>query len=255
MPEVYCMCNTSVFIATFYLHSHQWYQTSNYLRCYIISWGKILCAVQAALPSLKVWRNLVPCFLKQWQYYSVITLSILLGKSTYAVAACQQPCISHGSTHRLCFSSLLRTLASILVQWWGRDSIHYSGFPLCVFSPLICFDTCRTYSRDDSCPSSRNTPLVPSVTSANRREGWLLTENCHTDLGPLLVLFSKPFKPHSADIQICFDTLRRKNFSPLHLKNLRGDTNGLLVSDVVVLLVFFACNKSKRNLFKCPIKN
>lgn len=158
-----------------------------------------------------------------------------------------------GSTHRLCFSSLLGILPSILVEWWGRGRIHYSGFLLCVFSPLICFATCRTYSRDDSCSSSRNTPLVPSVTSASRWEGWLLTENCHTDLGPLLVLFSKPFKPHSADIQICFDTIRRKNFSPLHLKNLRGVANGLWISEVV-LLVFLPATTVKEIFSNVPLK-
>lgn len=78
--------------------------------------------------------------------------------------------------------------------------------------------------------------------------------NCHTDLGPVLVLFSKTFKPHSADIQICFDTLSRENFSPLHLKNLRGDTNGLLVSDVLVLLVFLPATTVKEIFSNVPLK-
>lgn len=104
----------------------------------------------------------------------------LTGEIHISCDSLQQHCISHGSTHRSCFSSLLGILSPILIEWWGRDRTHYSGSLLLVFPPLICFDASRTYSRDGSCSSSRNTPLVPSVTSGNRWEGWLLTENCHT---------------------------------------------------------------------------
>lgn len=49
MLNDYCMYNTSVFMATFCLHSSWWYQTCNHLCCYIFSWGENpVCSVSSS---------------------------------------------------------------------------------------------------------------------------------------------------------------------------------------------------------------
>lgn len=135
MLNVYCMYNTSVFMATFCLHSSWGYQTCNHLCCYIFSWGENpVCSVSSSSKAEGLEKSC--SLLPQRQYYSVIALAAHWRNPHMLRAPCQQHCISHGSGHGSCFPSLLRILSSMLVEWWGRDRVHSLLWisTICIFS-------------------------------------------------------------------------------------------------------------------------